>query len=201
VLLARPHEDVEVLSVLLHGGDGLDGGGAGADDGDVVVRPLLFLVVLRPGRGVHDFALELVFQAGDVGPLVVVQQARAVQEQVAVVFEFPRFLAWFFLTDLDLPLPFLLLPVAAHDLGVEVHVFAEAECFDYLLEVREDVRGLGEELGPVWIQGEVVSVSVRWDVTGGSGIAVFQPSAGDVFVLFVDYMLDVVTKFLNLVGH
>ena len=198
---ARAHEDVDVLGVLLHGGDGLDRRGAGADDGDVVVRPLLFLVVFGPGRGVHDFAFEFVFEAGDVGPLVLVQQARAVQEEIAVIFELARFLARFLFDDLDQPLAFFFLPVGSDDFGVEVHVLAEIKGLDDFLEVREDVWGLGEEFRPVWVQGEVVGVGVRRDVTGCSWVAVLEPGSGNVFVLFVDYVLDVGAVFLDLVGH
>lgn len=68
---------------------------------------------------------------------------------MAMIFEFSWFLARLVFANLDKPFAFLFIPVAADDLCIKVHVLAEIESFHNLLEVREDVRGFGEELRPV----------------------------------------------------
>lgn len=75
-----------MFDVRLHLGHGLDGGCAGADDGDAVGFPLLGLVVGGPGGGVHDAAFEAV-DTFDGGPFVVVEDARGVEEEVAFIGE------------------------------------------------------------------------------------------------------------------
>lgn len=145
---ARADEDVHVLDVRLHGRHGLDGGCAAADDGDAVVGPLLLLVGLVPARGVDDAALEGV-QAGDVGPLEVVQDAGCVEEDVAFFVEVSGFARGSLLTEGDFPFAGFVLPFRADDFGVEGHVFAEVEDVDDFVEVLVDVGGVGEEPWPI----------------------------------------------------
>lgn len=68
---AGADEDIHVLDVRLHLGYCLDGGGTRADDGDAIILPLFFLVVLVPFCRVDDAALEFI-KTLDLGPLEVV---------------------------------------------------------------------------------------------------------------------------------
>ena len=134
----------------LHVRHGLDTAGTGANNSDTVILPLLLLIVIRPSRGVDDFALELL-HALDVRPLEVIQDPRAVEKDVASLFELADRRARCRICLLQLHQPFarLLLPVAADNLGVEGHVFAEPPDIAHFIQVLPDVWAVREEARPV----------------------------------------------------
>lgn len=119
--LPSPHEDVDVFRMRLHCRHSLNRRCSRANDCNIVVLPLLCLVVTGPPSGVNDFALELILQAWDRRPLEVVQDTGTMEKEIAIIFEFAGFLARLCLSELDSPLPLLLVPVRSNDLGVESH--------------------------------------------------------------------------------
>jgi hypothetical protein len=73
--------------------------------------------------GATYLALE-VEQTRYLGPLPVIQHTTPVQEQVAAVFDFDHGAVASRLLHLHEPLAFLVLPITAHDLCIEDHVFS-----------------------------------------------------------------------------
>jgi len=147
----RSYEDVDVLRVRLHIRHSLDRRSTRSNHRYPIIRPSFLLIVLGPASSVHDLAFELVLQARDIRPLEVVQDAGTMQQQIAMILELSRLLPGSVLAQLDLPLAFLLVPVAANDLRVEGHVLPQIECGDDLLEILEDIRRVREESWPVGV--------------------------------------------------
>lgn len=83
----RADEDVEVFDVWLHGGYGLDGGGAGADDAYALAFPLFCLVFGGPAGGVYHLSLKG-FKSLDFRPFELVQHAGGVEEDVTFIDDF-----------------------------------------------------------------------------------------------------------------
>lgn len=138
----------------LHGRDGLDATGTGADDGDTVVLPLLLLIVLGPPRGVDDLTLELLHPF-NVRPLEVVQNAGAVEEDVTSLLEDADggAVGGIGLLEFDEPFASLLLPVTSNDFRVEGHVFPETPHIAHLVQIFPDVGAVGEEAWPIRLSG------------------------------------------------
>jgi hypothetical protein len=105
------------------------------------------------------------------------------------------------------------MPLCADHLSVESHVFAKIEHFDDLQQVLLDVRGVGEEAGPIRIESKIESVGMGGNIAGASlvpsatcatlntcikytWISVLQPCAPDIFVLLVYDVFDVLTMLL-----
>lgn len=152
-----------MLGVRLHGWDGLDATRTGADDGDTVVLPLLLLIVLGPPRRVDDLTLEFL-HALDVGPLEVVQNTSAVEEDVTSLLEDADggAIRGIGLLEFDEPFASLLLPVTSNDFRVEGHVFPETPYVAHLVQIFPDVRAVGEEAWPIGLNGrEANAVSVH----------------------------------------
>lgn len=193
--LHEPHgcadEDVHVRYVGLHGWDGLDGGGSGADDGDAVFLPCFRLVFGGPAGGVDDLnGLELGyfdmgcssgrdrahlslerFHAFNIRPLEIVEDASAVEENMASLVKEPC-LPTFGLLELDQPLALLLLPVCAHHLCIKGHVLPESPDLAYLVQILPDIGAVAEEAWPVWIESERVCVGVGRDIAGGARVSI-----------------------------
>jgi hypothetical protein len=93
-------------------------------------------------------ALELLHPL-DLWPFVVIQDACAMQKQVAGIFKQPGRAVGFCLLELDEPLALVLVPVTADDFGVERHVFPQTPDFADLVQVLPDIRCIGEEPWPV----------------------------------------------------
>ena len=124
VTLTGPNKHVHLFHMWLHRGHSLNAAGATANHDDFVLLPLFLLVLLIPPGRVEDLALEL-FDAGDIGPFVIVEDSGAVEQDMATVFKDARRAGGgigFF--KLDQPFTGLLLPVASHHFGVEVHILA-----------------------------------------------------------------------------
>jgi hypothetical protein len=124
--------------VRLHGGNCLDGGGAGADDGDFVVLPLLLLVVFGPAGCVYDlsalsisgvreakggpyFSFKLVHPL-NLRPLEIIQDPRAMKQHMTSILEQSCRSICLRLLELDKPLASILLPVAPNHFRAEVHI-------------------------------------------------------------------------------
>lgn len=144
-----------MFGVRLHVGNCLDTARAGANNSNTVVLPLFLLIIVRPFRGVHDLALELL-HSFNIRPLEIIQDASAVEEDVASLFELADRRAGrrVCLPEFDQPFSSLLLPVAADHLGVEGHVFSETPYLTHLVQVLPDVWAVGEEARPIglWMQ-------------------------------------------------
>lgn len=97
----------------------------------------------------------------DIWPFEIVQDARCIQQEVALICEFLDLSAsWRHLADLDKPFPFVFVPAGFDDFGVEGHVLPQIEGLAYFVEVFPDVWGVGEETWPVGVEREVVCVSM-----------------------------------------
>ena len=95
-------------------------------------------------RGFTYLPLER-FHALDLGPLEVVQNSCTMQQHVASFFEEPTCAIGLGLFQLHEPFSCLLLPVAAHHLSVEGHVFPQTPNVADLVEVFVDVRCIGAD--------------------------------------------------------
>ena len=73
------------------------------------------------------------------------------QEDITTILELSRLLSKSVFPELDEPFAFVFFPVAADDLGRELHVLAEIEGVADLVQVLPDVRRVREESGPVGI--------------------------------------------------
>ena len=105
-------------------------------------------------------ALELVFQTWDLRPFEIIQDARAMKQEMTVIFELLWLLAWAGLSQFDSPLSFLIVPVAADHLSSESHVLPEIKGFADFVKVLPDVGTVTEKARPVRVQCELVSVGM-----------------------------------------
>lgn len=87
----------------------------------------------------NNSAVEL-GEAFDLGPLIVVEDARAVQENMAAVLNDLRLASLSVcLADFDEPFTSLLLPVAPDDFSGEDHVLTQLPHLAYGVEVLPDI--------------------------------------------------------------
>lgn len=96
-----------------------------------------------------DFALELVLQARNLGPLEVVENTSGMEQEIAMILEFSGLLTRFALSEFDCPLPLLVVPIRTNDFGVKCHVLSKIERFADLVQVLPDISSVREELWPV----------------------------------------------------
>ena len=168
-------EDVQLADDLGQLGDGLHGGGAGADDAD----PLAVQVdVVVPARGVERLALERL-HALDAG------QLRAGEDAVGQDHEpGPHGVT---AVGVDGPAAALLVPLGLLDGGVEEAVVVEAELLGHLLAVLEDLEARRElHRRDVLHLLQQREVAVGLDVAGDARVAVPVPGAADVAALLAE---------------
>ena len=95
-------------------------------------------------------SLELLY-ALDLGPLVVIQDARRVEQKVTLFIPLFNLACWRLLSERDLPLAAFILPFGAHNFGIKRHVLAQVEDFYYFRKIFMNVWCIGEKAGPVRI--------------------------------------------------
>ena len=172
-------EDGDGLGLLRDDGDGLDAGGAGADDADALAGEVDAFV--GPFAGVDPVAFEgveagEVWEAGD-GEAAGAHDAEARGEAVALV-------------GFDVPAGGGVVVVGCGDAGFELHAAAEIEFVCDEAGVFEDFGLGGVALAPVPFLldfvGEGELVGEAFDVAPGAGVAVPVPGTADVCAGFDD---------------
>ena len=147
--------------------DELDRAGAGADHRDALA---VELVVVIPGGGVEDRALELA-QPGDVGQLRLVQRPRA-GDQRAGEQRAGR--------GLQAPAPALVVPAGALDLAAEAHVLEQPLVGRDPAQVLADLRLGREGRAPIRVGREGERVDVARDVAATPRVGVLAPGPADL---------------------
>ena len=166
-------EDRERAGCLGDLGDGLDAGGAGADDSDALALERHGLV--RPAGGVIRLALEAV-DARDVGHRGGGQRADGGDQELGAGAAT--------VVDRELPLVLRLIPGRGEDPAVECDVAAEVELVGDEVAVAEGLRLSREVLAPLPLLEDLVveGVAVRpaLRVEARAGVAVPVPGAADI---------------------
>lgn len=153
------HKDVQVLREWLHIRYSLDRRGTRPNDRNTIIGPLLLLIVLWPDGSVNYTALERI-DSFDRWPFEVVEDASSVEKKITLFLKLPRLSIRCRLPQRDFPFTRVILPLSANRFSIERHVLAQIEDFDDLGEVLLNVWGVGEEAGPIGIEGKVERVCV-----------------------------------------
>lgn len=154
-------EGGDLLALLADGRQDLDTRRAVANQADVLAVENSVGV---PVSGVQQGALVLV-QTGDGGPAPVVEDAGAVDEDVAVVADNN---AVGIVLDLDVVAALLGVPVRANDLVLQLDILAQAVLGGKALKIVEDVLGGRVDGGPVELGLEAPRVVVRGDIASAA---------------------------------
>ncbi|EHJ60873.1 hypothetical protein NSU_2033 [Novosphingobium pentaromativorans US6-1] len=181
----RALHDEEFPGAFGEAGDRLDRGGAGADDGDLLVGQLVHQlartaagIAIVPARGVERVTLELLY-AGDAGQLGLVHDPARDRDEagldpVATIGG-------------DQPAVFSIVPAQFVDQGLEQGVGVKVVMPGDPLAVLENLGCLGVLLGrDVTGLFKERHVDVRFDVAGRAGIAVPVPGSAEVSCLVDD---------------
>ena len=145
-----------MLCCLLQARNRLNRRGAGPNDGYCLVFPVH---VCFPVGGVKEFAREVV-QAIDLGPLPVVQEACAIDDDVCPVLD-----SLAADIDFDVPDSFGVIPGCALDCGVELDVWSQFILVGKVFEILPDLRCVRIKGRPIRIRLERECVCVCWDIT------------------------------------
>jgi hypothetical protein len=197
-------------------GDHLNRAWAVADDADDFVFDFDLRV---PARGM-ELGFWEGFDAFDFGPTPFIQEARAVDEDVAFVFDYG---GWWSgqVADLNAPFPIALVPDCFFDLVIKLGEAVDLVSFVEVPTVIADLGRASVVFAPVvfWIEGESVDMS-RY-ITRAARVAIFcwscqlnmvlargarsdwdtltQPSPANIMVLLVYRQLKGLQQFLHLV--
>jgi len=111
------------------------------------------------------------------------------------------------LSKLGGPLSCFLIPIAAHNLGIKRHILSKIKGLPDLVKIlpniwRNDLNIVANLDCALWVrngkflrlndilQGKIVRVCMRRNVTGGAWISVFKPCTSNILVLLVYNMLN-----------